>query len=177
MIKESKWSEKYKNSIDCSNPKGFSQKAHCQGLKKKKKKSSIDILEKISNVIDVLEKTGYIKEACDLHDTFVRVAKKFSTAPYPVPFPMNLDKALNKFDSKTYQVDQKGDWEEAEPISEFKDNASDKLLHSPAAIDDNHLIFYNKDEDHVEVMNMIPKNHLDTLNNPENKKWIKRAED
>lgn len=29
-----KWSEKYKDSIDCSNPKGFSQKAHCQGKKK-----------------------------------------------------------------------------------------------------------------------------------------------
>ena len=28
------WSEKYKKSIDCSNPKGFSQKAHCQGRKK-----------------------------------------------------------------------------------------------------------------------------------------------
>jgi hypothetical protein len=28
------WSEKYKNSIDCNNPKGFSQKAHCQGRKK-----------------------------------------------------------------------------------------------------------------------------------------------
>jgi len=32
---EEKWSEKYKNSIDCNNPKGFSQKAHCQGKKKK----------------------------------------------------------------------------------------------------------------------------------------------
>ena len=29
------WSEKYKKSIDCNNPKGFSQKAHCQGRKKK----------------------------------------------------------------------------------------------------------------------------------------------
>ena len=28
------WSEKYKKSIDCDNPKGFSQRAHCQGLKK-----------------------------------------------------------------------------------------------------------------------------------------------
>ena len=27
------WSEKYKKSIDCSNPKGFSQKAHCAGRK------------------------------------------------------------------------------------------------------------------------------------------------
>ena len=32
---EEKWSEKYKKSIDCSHPKGFSQKAHCQGKKKK----------------------------------------------------------------------------------------------------------------------------------------------
>ena len=31
-----KWSKKYKRSIDCSNPKGFSQRAHCQGRKKKK---------------------------------------------------------------------------------------------------------------------------------------------
>jgi hypothetical protein len=31
---EEKWSEKYKSSIDCSHPKGFSQKAHCQGRKK-----------------------------------------------------------------------------------------------------------------------------------------------
>jgi hypothetical protein len=28
------WSQKYKNSINCSNPKGFSQKAHCAGKKK-----------------------------------------------------------------------------------------------------------------------------------------------
>ncbi len=30
-----KWSAKYKRSINCSNPKGFSQKAHCAGRKKK----------------------------------------------------------------------------------------------------------------------------------------------
>jgi len=29
------WGEKYKKSIDCNNPKGFSQKAHCQGKKKR----------------------------------------------------------------------------------------------------------------------------------------------
>jgi len=29
------WSDKYKRSIDCSNPKGFSQKAHCAGRKKR----------------------------------------------------------------------------------------------------------------------------------------------
>lgn len=30
------WSSKYKKSIDCSNPKGFSQKAHCAGRKARK---------------------------------------------------------------------------------------------------------------------------------------------
>jgi hypothetical protein len=30
-----KWSEKYKRSINCNNPKGFSQKAHCAGRRKK----------------------------------------------------------------------------------------------------------------------------------------------
>jgi hypothetical protein len=29
-----KWTKKYKKSINCSNPKGFSQKAHCAGRKK-----------------------------------------------------------------------------------------------------------------------------------------------
>jgi hypothetical protein len=28
------WSQKYKSSINCSHPKGFSQKAHCAGKKK-----------------------------------------------------------------------------------------------------------------------------------------------
>ena len=31
---EEKWSQKYKRSINCSNPQGFSQKAHCAGRKK-----------------------------------------------------------------------------------------------------------------------------------------------
>ena len=36
---EEEWSQKYKDSINCSNPKGFSQKAHCAG---KQKNESID---------------------------------------------------------------------------------------------------------------------------------------
>ena len=34
IIIEEKWSDKYKRSIDCDNPKGFSQKAHCAGREK-----------------------------------------------------------------------------------------------------------------------------------------------
>jgi hypothetical protein len=59
------WSEKYKKSIDCKNPKGFSQRAHCQGRKvneakekdhevsmaKTQVKKSIDNLQKVARVL------------------------------------------------------------------------------------------------------------------------------
>lgn len=32
---EEKWSEKYKRSINCAHPRGFSQRAHCAGRRKK----------------------------------------------------------------------------------------------------------------------------------------------
>jgi len=63
-----KWSQKYKNTIDCNNPKGFSQKAHCQGKKKKQvseeklkgglsdKKTLKDISKKNSSNIEILKK-------------------------------------------------------------------------------------------------------------------------
>jgi hypothetical protein len=37
-----KWSEKYKKSIDCSRPKGFSQRAHCASVKKNKKSEATE---------------------------------------------------------------------------------------------------------------------------------------
>ena len=40
---DEKWSEKYKKSINCNNPKGFSQKAHCQGKKKHMKEEDTEI--------------------------------------------------------------------------------------------------------------------------------------
>ena len=53
-----KWTEKYKKSINCSNPKGVSQRAHCQGKKKKLKESKNvdnvpeDKKELLSKIID-----------------------------------------------------------------------------------------------------------------------------
>tara|TARA_B100001109_G_C18842631_1_gene465267 strand:- start:62 stop:1795 length:1734 start_codon:yes stop_codon:yes gene_type:complete len=41
------WSKKYKKSIDCNNPKGFSQKAHCAGRKKNENKEQISNIHKI----------------------------------------------------------------------------------------------------------------------------------
>jgi len=46
------WSEKYKKSIDCSNPKGFSQKAHCAGRKKKRENVMKLSKEKLKEIIE-----------------------------------------------------------------------------------------------------------------------------
>jgi len=35
-VKPRKWSQKYKNSINCRRPKGFSQKQHCKYGRKRK---------------------------------------------------------------------------------------------------------------------------------------------
>ena len=40
------WSKKYKKSIDCNNPKGFSQKAHCAGRKKRESMMNLKSLVK-----------------------------------------------------------------------------------------------------------------------------------
>tara|TARA_B100002051_G_scaffold256250_1_gene272605 strand:+ start:537 stop:686 length:150 start_codon:yes stop_codon:yes gene_type:complete len=37
-----KWSKKYKKSINCNNPKGFSQKAHCAGRKNASRNNPIN---------------------------------------------------------------------------------------------------------------------------------------
>jgi hypothetical protein len=43
------WSQKYKRSIDCNNPKGFSQKAHCAGRKKHTNQSFQMVLLQITS--------------------------------------------------------------------------------------------------------------------------------
>jgi len=51
-----KWSRKYKQGIDCSNPKGFSQRAHCAGRRarqagKRTKSSSVSEVELYNEVL------------------------------------------------------------------------------------------------------------------------------
>ena len=50
------WSDKYKKSIDCSNPKGFSQRAHCQGKKKNESMNFTEFLESLEEPL--YEKEG-----------------------------------------------------------------------------------------------------------------------
>ena len=131
----------------------------------------------LSSLVEKLESEGNIVEANAVHNVFIKEAADFDKK-YKVKFPMNLSQALNEFDD-SYEVDKDGHWEDTETISDFREETSDDMMHSPATVDDDHLVFYNEDKDHVEVMNMIPKHHLECLHNNPSKKtrFIKRADD
>jgi hypothetical protein len=64
------WSDKYKKSIDCNNPKGFSQKAHCAGRTKK---------ETIMNLKSLVKET--IKEVVVERQINLFVEKNSPTNP------------------------------------------------------------------------------------------------
>jgi len=91
------WSSKYKKSIDCNNPKGFSQKAHCQGRKKKNenimklsefkeavrnvlRERSINAIRKAQdkNLSDIEKALEFYKKNkhTDKKEAFVKVLKK-----------------------------------------------------------------------------------------------------
>jgi hypothetical protein len=54
------WSQKYKNSINCSHPKGFSQKAHCAG--KKKHNESHEVMEMVCEDCGMCQTHGTLNE-------------------------------------------------------------------------------------------------------------------
>ena len=60
------WSKKYKKSIDCNNPKGFSQKAHCAGRKKQENKMSLKLEELVGKPIteQQFDEAAGKKDAC-----------------------------------------------------------------------------------------------------------------
>ena len=61
------WSEKYKKSIDCSNPKGFSQKAHCAGRKKNESiPTSSDAKKAPSKIQSIFKNNEIIKDLNDI---------------------------------------------------------------------------------------------------------------
>ena len=65
---EEKWSEKYKKSIDCNNPKGFSQKAHCQGKKKESK-------EEVEKEVDEDLRESFVSQRNKITEMFQRFNK------------------------------------------------------------------------------------------------------
>lgn len=79
---------------------------------------------------------------------------------------MNLEDALNNFDSGLYLVDPHGDWQEDEWISieEYiellEKKFGDNILDAPAAIDANHIAF--EAPDGFQVINLVHKSMYDT---------------
>jgi len=60
------WSDKYKKSIDCNNPKGFSQKAHCAGRNKQESKMSLKLEELVGKKLTEaqFDEAAGEKDAC-----------------------------------------------------------------------------------------------------------------
>jgi len=50
-----KWSNKYKKSINCKRPRGFSQKAHCAGRKKKRGKEMYKEIQDAKYIMDMMK--------------------------------------------------------------------------------------------------------------------------
>jgi len=85
---DEKWSEKYKRSIDCNNPKGFSQKAHCKGRLKEEIDASeaYEVDSAIQTVIDKKRNVGLV----DLDSQDVEELKQKGINVIPV-FPEGSD--------------------------------------------------------------------------------------
>ena len=85
------WSEKYKRSIDCDNPKGFSQRAHCQG-RKKRMKESVEIHDANGNLFATI--IDLIKGSDDKFKGF--------TQPINEDAVEELESGLKKLDDTSY---------------------------------------------------------------------------
>ena len=81
---DEKWSQKYKDSIDCSNPKGFSQKAHCQGRKKDTKES---MTASSGGSFEPAFNTKPIRRKIDIIHNLKESMTANLSGPYDVPFP------------------------------------------------------------------------------------------
>ena len=96
------WSDKYKQSIDCDNPKGFSQKAHCQGKKKMKEtyeRSLTPLTEKAKKCWPGYEKKGTKKMFGKTYNNCVK--KEEVQMEDKKPFPTEkVDKKLSSLDKK-----------------------------------------------------------------------------
>lgn len=104
------WSTKYKRSINCNNPKGFSQRAHCQGRKKKNEDIDEGLASKLAGAAlatgltfggDVQAKQipnhGYpgpveIVQTIKPGDTVYSIAKKYNVTPQELAKFNKLDK-------------------------------------------------------------------------------------
>ena len=59
-----KWSEKYKSSINCNHPRGFSQKAHCAGKNKQNESVEMEMVCETCGMCETHSEHANLDEAC-----------------------------------------------------------------------------------------------------------------
>jgi hypothetical protein len=100
-----------------------------------------------------------------------------------VELPMDVSEALNIYDTKNNKLDPEGNWQDLVSIPEFIENSTDELTHAPAAVDKNHIVLENPENKKIEVINVVPREHWDTIHDPKQEDqedgqgFIKRADD
>jgi len=109
-----KWSQKYKSSINCSNPKGFSQKAHCAG----KNKQDESVNEDFSNNVSTENMIAYLRKHHDtnLHQDYldhINTFGKFVLKNIPVN---TIKTELAGLDQAKVEQYKKMDFSKAPPI-------------------------------------------------------------
>jgi hypothetical protein len=106
-----KWSEKYKRSINCANPRGFSQRAHCQG---RKKNEDIQIDERTADYVrtvmnaaaDEMKSHGY-RAVGQLDDEDLEsVAQRAGTSLHDVQIILGMDHMHEQLDELMFKGSQ-----------------------------------------------------------------------
>jgi hypothetical protein len=105
---DEKWSEKYKKSIDCNNPKGFSQKAHCQGRK------------------NGVNETEELKGGLADNKTLIQIAKKHDAKGY-----YHIDDMVKSL-KKQLEMGMKVEMEHTDDKEKAKEIAMDHLWEDPS---------------------------------------------
>ena len=131
------WSAKYKRSINCSNPKGFSQKAHCAGRKKNEsqftdlelaimeggheleKNSKQGVTEGFSNDMSTEDMIAYLRQHHDknLHQDYLNHITSTNSKFVLKNIPINSIKTeLSGLDRAKVEQYKQMDFSKAPPI-------------------------------------------------------------
>lgn len=115
LVLVEKWSKKYKRSINCKNPKGFSQRAHCQGRKKNENMKLVlkekQISEQTNQVSQVYSNYGEFKKALKMILTAATTGKKagevIKTGIGMIPVVGNVTSGLDLLKKLYFDSDNK----------------------------------------------------------------------
>jgi hypothetical protein len=130
------WSKKYKSSINCSHPKGFSQKAHCAGKKKHNESVEMEMVcedcgmcQSHGNLNEIKkgqkDSNGYTKCWPGKHAEGTKKGKNGGQVRNCVPNEsVELEEEFNLIEStinylaERHQIDSEVIWEDLESLSD-----------------------------------------------------------